>query len=101
METLENSYVKRMVPVVGKESVKDTAVGDLVTALRGFKERSQVHDRARRLYEITLALIAFVGGPIYIAARLVILALLFTTLRSVPVGVYENTPWTRFILSFS
>ncbi|KAI4594750.1 hypothetical protein KJ359_007553 [Pestalotiopsis sp. 9143b] len=96
---LENSYVKPMVPVAGKEGVEDTAVGDLVTALRAFKDRSRAHDRARYLYEIVS--ISVVGGLVYIAARLVILVLLFTTLRSVPVGVYENTPWTIFIPSFS
>ncbi|KAK0751441.1 hypothetical protein B0T18DRAFT_435790 [Schizothecium vesticola] len=36
-------------------------------------------------------------GIIYSAARLVIMVLLFTSLRAVPEGVYHNTSWTRFL----
>ncbi|KAI1741359.1 hypothetical protein F4680DRAFT_416581 [Xylaria scruposa] len=43
-----------------------------------------------------------IGGSIlYIISRLIILVLLFTSLRAVPKGVYDNTPWTRFLPSFS
>jgi hypothetical protein len=37
------------------------------------------------------------SGIIYAAARLVIMVLLFTSLRAVPEGVYHNTSWTRFL----
>ncbi|KAI1161387.1 hypothetical protein F5B18DRAFT_663121 [Nemania serpens] len=40
-------------------------------------------------------------GMIYIAARLILLVLLLTSLRAVPKGVYEDTPWTRFLPNFS
>lgn len=40
-------------------------------------------------------------GIVYVASRLIILVLLFTSLRAVPKGVYENTPWTRFLPSIS
>jgi hypothetical protein len=40
-------------------------------------------------------------GIVYIASRLTILVLLFTCLRAVPEGVYEDTPWTRFLPNFS
>jgi hypothetical protein len=40
-------------------------------------------------------------GILYAIARLMILVLLFTSLRSVPKGVYENTPWTRFLPNIS
>ena len=37
------------------------------------------------------------SGIIYAAARLVIMVLLFTSLRAVPEGVYHDTSWTRFL----
>jgi hypothetical protein len=40
-------------------------------------------------------------GIVYIASRLIIIVLLFTCLRAVPEGVYENRPWTRFLPNFS
>ncbi|CZR63518.1 uncharacterized protein PAC_13415 [Phialocephala subalpina] len=41
------------------------------------------------------------SGIVYAASRLIILVLLFTCLRAVPEGVYENTPWTRFLPNIS
>ncbi|KAK3307678.1 uncharacterized protein B0T15DRAFT_484731 [Chaetomium strumarium] len=38
---------------------------------------------------------------IYAVSRLAILILLFTSLRSVPEAVYENSPWTRFLPNIS
>lgn len=38
---------------------------------------------------------------LYTAARLVILVLLFTSLRAGPAGVYQDTTWTRFLPKFS
>lgn len=40
-------------------------------------------------------------GILHISARLIILFLLFTPLRAAPKGLYNNTPWTRFLPSFS
>lgn len=42
-----------------------------------------------------------ISSMIYIAARLILLVLLLTSLRAVPKGVYEDTPWTRFLPNFS
>lgn len=41
------------------------------------------------------------SGIVYACARLTIVVLLFTSLRSVPEGVYLNTPWTRFLPNIS
>lgn len=41
------------------------------------------------------------GLILYTATRLVILVLLFTCLRSAPAGVYQVTPWVRFLPNFS
>lgn len=40
-------------------------------------------------------------GTFYIAARVIIVVLLFTSLREVPLGVYQETPWTRYLPNFS
>lgn len=58
------------------------------------QKRTKVTDQASRMLAIT-------SGIIYITTRVVILVLLFTSLRDVPIGVYESTPWTRFLPSFS
>ncbi|KAI1181582.1 hypothetical protein F5B17DRAFT_424683 [Nemania serpens] len=38
---------------------------------------------------------------IYIASRMIIMVLLFTSLRAIPQGVYRLTPWTEFLPGFS
>jgi hypothetical protein len=46
--------------------------------------------------------IVTIGASIlYAASRIVILVLIFTSLRAVPEGVYKNTPWTRFLPNIS
>jgi hypothetical protein len=58
-------------------------------------------DKQRDVYNQVSSLFIIGTGIVYIAARLIILVLLFTSLRSVPEGVYENTPWTRFLPNIS
>lgn len=42
-----------------------------------------------------------IGLILYAASRLIILIILFTSLRAAPAAVYQNTVWTRFLPSFS
>jgi hypothetical protein len=58
-------------------------------------------EKQRYAYNRVSTLFIIGTGIVYLAARLIILVLLFTSLRAVPAGVYENTPWTRFLPSFS
>ncbi len=46
--------------------------------------------------DITSVVIAVIGGTLYAIVRIVLLALAFAALRSVPDGVYTTT-WTRFL----
>ncbi|KAI0058502.1 hypothetical protein BV25DRAFT_1902073 [Artomyces pyxidatus] len=46
-------------------------------------------------------LIFFFSGPIYVSARLLLLTLSFTTLRSLPFDAYQAVQWTLFIPHFS
>lgn len=97
----ESSYVKKRISVPGKESLEKTAVGDLLTGLNQWQQKFDQLDRGRKHYDTASQVIMIGGGIFYIIARLILLGLLFTSLRLVPIGVYENTPWTRFIPSFS
>lgn len=45
--------------------------------------------------------ITIIGVVFYGIARLIIIVLLFTTLRAMPVGVYQNTSWTRYLPNIS
>ncbi|SPQ26511.1 63aeee19-6ec6-4c30-a660-662427c28541 [Thermothielavioides terrestris] len=51
--------------------------------------------------DIASTVLTICSGILYTASRLVILVLLFTSLRRVPAGVYQDTPWTRFLPTFS
>lgn len=58
-------------------------------------------DMFRRACTRASTFMAICSGILYTAARLTIIVLLFTCLRATPAGVYDNTPWTRFLPSFS
>ncbi|TRX93761.1 hypothetical protein FHL15_005437 [Xylaria flabelliformis] len=69
-----------------------------------FKRYEEEEDRIQTQKEAYTRVSKFltIGGSIlYIISRLIILVLLFTSLRAVPKGVYDDTPWTRFLPSFS
>ncbi|KAI1192934.1 hypothetical protein F5X97DRAFT_315863 [Nemania serpens] len=91
---------------------KDSAAPDssipgvkCVRSIINARERYQRADKrceARKRAYNQISRFLFIGSSmIYIAARLIILVLLFTSLRAVPKGVYEDAPWTRFLPSFS
>lgn len=50
---------------------------------------------------ITTRIIPIFSIFVYTIARIIIIVLLFSTLRSVPAEVYQNTAWTRFIPNVS
>ncbi|KAI0059747.1 hypothetical protein BV25DRAFT_1808616, partial [Artomyces pyxidatus] len=53
------------------------------------------------IFIIAAVLVFALSGPIYIAARMCLLALSFTTLRSLPYQAYQAVQWTLFIPHFS
>lgn len=71
---------------------------DTVTSFSKEKKRLEMvfYHSPQVLTAITIS-----SGFLYIAARFIILVLIFTSLRDVPLGVYEETPWTRFLPNFS
>ena len=44
-----------------------------------------------------LLVLSFIGVPLYICARMVLLVLSFTTLKSLPYAVYHTVQWTELI----
>ena len=56
-------------------------------------------ERTQRNYDRVSTTTTIGCGIVSAIARLMIL-IIFTSLRSVPAGVYDNTNWTRFLPSF-
>ncbi|KAI0861837.1 hypothetical protein F4860DRAFT_159941 [Xylaria cubensis] len=80
--------------------VKDYVLSFVEIARRYNEEL--IRSRPRRETYFRVSKFLTIGGSIlYIISRLIIIVLLFTSLRAVPKGVYDNTPWTRFLPNFS
>ena len=58
-------------------------------------------DKLKRNWDQASRFLVISIGILYMAARVTILVLLFTSLRLVPEGIYVNTPWTRFLPNIS
>ena len=93
------SYAKKAVPTGGSEQIN--YVKCIMDEREPFMNKKERLDAARTNYGLANQFNIFSSGILYVIARLIILILLFTSLRSVPLGVYKNTPWTRFLPSFS
>ncbi|KAK3953871.1 hypothetical protein QBC32DRAFT_337730 [Pseudoneurospora amorphoporcata] len=59
--------------------------------------KRRLTDKARRRSRA----VNIISGILYTVARVALLALMFSSLRAVPKGVYETSDWTRFLPSFS
>jgi len=70
-------------------------------ALKHLEEEKVNAQKHRDILEQISRFQTISGGILYICTRLIIIVLIFTALRTVPVGVYENTPWTRLLPNFS
>ncbi|KAI0057724.1 hypothetical protein BV25DRAFT_1830794 [Artomyces pyxidatus] len=55
----------------------------------------------RRVGDISLAAVFTICGPLYVAARLLLLVLSFTTLRALPPGAFQAEQWTLKIPHFT
>lgn len=50
-----------------------------------------------KLFGIPIAVLGAIAVPVYIAARVILLTLAFTSLRSLPQAAYQTVSWTTFI----
>ncbi|EAA33777.1 hypothetical protein NCU08531 [Neurospora crassa OR74A] len=76
----------------------------LEVSLDKWSHRSQYQRSKRRLESGIGRYARYINiffGTIYAVARVVLVALMFSSLRAVPKGVYEVAGWTRFLPSFS
>ncbi|KAK4163923.1 hypothetical protein QBC43DRAFT_354029 [Cladorrhinum sp. PSN259] len=92
----EDSYLRKAADNGGLPEVN--CISHIMTTLKGFEAKRgktlQLRDTYFRFQTIG-------SGILYISARFIIIVLTFTALRAAPVGVYENTPWTRLLPTFS
>lgn len=66
-----------------------------------FMEEEARFKPQRDAYNATSRFIILSSSIIYIASRLILMVLIFTSLRATPEGVYQITPWTQVMPSFS
>lgn len=98
----ENSYVRTKAPPANGVLPNMTVVAYIMKDARGaFKDAMKRTEDTREWYERVSASLTITCGIMYITVRLIIIVLLFTSLREVPTGVYKRTTWTRFLPSFS
>lgn len=85
-------------------SVPDTNTTYVEEMLRAFNEAGYVFPRMRAFRERCSQVsnvTTIIGIILYAIARLIIIVLLFTSLRAAPAGVYQDTAWTRFLPNIS
>lgn len=90
--------LRHIVPDSGAEDLKTPVVEHILEAFQhaegefsGLQQRCE--DAARNLANCT--------SVIYVAARLMVIILMFTCLRAAPAAIYQITPWTRFLPKIS
>ena len=66
-----------------------------------FASLGRKSDNLKRICDQVSRVLTISIGILYTIARLTILVLLFTSLRSVPEGIYVNTAWPRFLPNIS
>lgn len=79
------SYLEQLVQAFGEANDQAKNLND------------QDLDNRLEEYRRTCTILTISSVIIYAAARLIIIVLLFTCLRATPVGVYQITPWTKFV----
>jgi hypothetical protein len=97
----EDSYLRTRFTTDGNELPQVKCISHIMATLEQLNAEKIKVQKLRDIYEQISRFLTISSGILYIAARLIILVLLFTCLRAVPLGVYENTPWTRFLPNFS
>lgn len=75
------TYLQEILEELGKVSTQAISFGRWTTLVTG--------------------LVSMANFILYTAARLTILALLFTSLRAAPAGLYQDTAWSRFLPKIS
>lgn len=93
-----------MITSESKSSVPDTTITCAEALVHAYDEAKDVFPRMaafRKKWSRVPNIVTIFGVTVYAIARLTIIVLLFTSLRSMPAGVYQNTTWTRFLPNIS
>ncbi|KAK9414387.1 hypothetical protein SUNI508_11229 [Seiridium unicorne] len=97
----EQCYVRKNVQASSNDPHQIKYVKLIMDAWGPFqKEQDKLQEFREKCEQVSTAS-TICGGILYTIARVIIPVLLFTSLRDVRSGVYEQTPWTRFLPSFS
>jgi hypothetical protein len=97
----EESYLKTKFTTGDKRLPPFKCIRRIMATLEQLDTENIRVEKLRKDCEQISKFLTISSGILYIAARFIILVLLFTCLRAVPLRVYENTPWTRFLPNFS
>lgn len=76
----------------------ETCLGEVIKVTKNNATWAVIFEKRFRRASNAVFIMSLV---LYAASRLIILVILFTSLRAAPAGVYQNTVWTRFLPSFS
>lgn len=90
--------IKHTVPDSGAENLQTPVVEHM---LKAFQYAEGEYDALQQRCEDTAKILANCSSVVYVAARVMVIILMFTCLRAAPKGVYEITPWTRFLPKIS
>lgn len=93
-ENFEKSYFNITSNKVESDDQPNTFSGDITKILLDW-------DGQNWKLDVWNQWLSIIGGAAYTLSRLVIMTIIFSSLRAVPKGIYVNTPWTRFVPSFS
>lgn len=66
-----------------------------------FEEEYERGKKIEEMYQTASRFSTIICSIFYVSVRLIIIVLLFTSLREVPIGVYTESPWTRYLPNFS
>lgn len=90
--------LKHTVADSGAESLQTSVVEHM---LKAFQHAEGEFDGLQERCEDAAKILAHCSSIVYVAARVMVIILMFTCLRAAPKGVYEITPWTRFLPKIS
>jgi hypothetical protein len=101
LDDYEESYLRKRFVTGDNEPPRIKCVSHMMAILEQLPAEGDKVQRPRDVYNQISRYLVIGSGILYIVVRIIILILLFTCLRAVPLDVYEGTPWTRFLPNFS
>lgn len=95
------SYENRLKHTVPGSGAQNLGAPVVEHILKAFQHAEGEFGRLQEQCEHAAKILANCSSVVYVAARLMVIILMFTCLRAAPAGVYQITPWTRFLPKIS